>query len=232
MTPRFSVVVPTLNEAQRLPATLAAARNAFGDAAEYIVSDGGSNDATCEVATRFGAHVIQGNRGRGDQLQRGFCATRADICVFLHADTLLPADARGALERVLATPAVVGGAFSLEFTQPDRSAILIRVLQHAINLRARLFKTATGDQAIFARRFVLQEIGGVPRVPLFEDVRLCRALKHKGRFVILADRVATSARLWQALGTGRGILLHLSLRALHALGASPRFLARHYPSPR
>lgn len=232
MTPGFSLIVPTLDEAQRLPAALAAARNAFGDAAEFIVSDGGSHDATCEIAARFGAHVIRGERGRGDQLQRGFCEARADVCVFLHADTLLPAGARNALEHTLANPAVVGGAFSLEFTGSEHAGILIRVLQHAINLRSRLFRTATGDQVIFARRSVLQELGGVPRVPLFEDVRLCRALKRKGRFVILAQRVATSARLWQALGTGRGILLHLSLHALHALGASPHFLARRYPSPR
>jgi rSAM/selenodomain-associated transferase 2 len=232
MTPRFSLIIPTLNEAQRLPATLAAAHRAFGDAAEYIVSDGGSSDATCDIAVRFGAYVIEGERGRGVQLQRGFCEAHADTCVFLHADTLVPASARSAVEKALSNHTVVGGAFSLEFAGSEQGGFLIRVLQHAINVRARLFRTATGDQVIFARRWVLQELGGVPSVPLFEDVRLCRALKRKGRFVILPQRVATSARLWQALGTGNGILLHLSLRVLHALGASPRFLARHYPSPR
>jgi rSAM/selenodomain-associated transferase 2 len=232
MTPRFAVIIPTLDEAQRLPATLTAARKAFGDAAEYIVSDGGSGDATCDVAAHLGAQVIQGERGRGDQLQRGFRDARADICVFLHADTLLPANAPDALERALLNPAVVGGAFSLDLTGSGHGGLWLRVLQRAINARTRLFNTATGDQVIFARRFVLQQLGGVPCVPLFEDVRLCRALKRKGRFVILPDRVATSARLWQQLGTSRGIMLHLSLRALHALGASPRFLARHYPLPR
>ena len=229
---RFAVIVPTLNEAARLSDTLAHAKRAFGTSADYVVSDGGSTDTTAQVARSLGARVVEGERGRGDQLQRGLCATQSDVCVFLHADTLLPANARSAIQTALEDVAVAGGAFSLEFNDPDQSTLLMRVLQRAINLRARLFRNATGDQVIFVRRSVLEELGGVPRVPLFEDVRLCRAIKRKGRFVVLQARVATSARLWNRVGTLRGIVLHWSFRALHALGASPFFLARHYPSPR
>jgi hypothetical protein len=175
---------------------------------------------------------VTGGAGRGDQLQCGFCAARAEVCVFLHADTLLPSNARGLIEKTLENSEVAGGAFSLEFSDMSEALPLMRLLQHAINLRARLFESATGDQVIFARRCVLQEMGGVPQVPLFEDVRLCRGIKRKGRFVILPARVATSARLWQRVGPLRGILLHWSFRALHALGASPVFLARHYPGAR
>ena len=117
----------------------------------------------------------------------------------------------------------------MEFEEKSRRLLW---LERAINLRARMFGSATGDQVIFARRATLQAIGGVPRVPLFEDVRLCRALRRKGRFVILRDRVGTSARLWQNMGTTRGVLFHLAFRGLHALGASPALLARYYPSPR
>ncbi|MGQ0560940.1 MAG: TIGR04283 family arsenosugar biosynthesis glycosyltransferase [Gemmatimonadota bacterium] len=229
MSIRFSLIVPTLDEAALLATTLESARAAFGDDAEYIVTDGGSTDATCAIAREAGARVVNGTRGRGEQLDRGFRAARGEVCIFLHADTRLPADARIAIERTLTSPDTAGGAFSLDLSASD---VWLRLWQRAINLRARLFQTATGDQAIFARRELLAAVGGVPRVPLFEDVRLCRALKRAGRFAILPERVRTSARLWREIGTGRGILLHLTLRALHALGASPVLLARFYPLAR
>ncbi|MGQ0813584.1 MAG: TIGR04283 family arsenosugar biosynthesis glycosyltransferase [Gemmatimonadota bacterium] len=229
MSLSFSLIIPTLNEARRLAGTLVFARLAFGNDTEYIVSDGGSTDATLDIARAAGATVVRGAVGRGEQLQRGVVEAHGDICVFLHADTTLPATARSAIEHMLDDQTVVGGAFSIEF--PD-SGKRLRMLQRAINFRSRLLHNATGDQVIFVRRSVLDSIGGVPNVPLFEDVRLCRALKRRGQFAILEEKVTTSPRLWHEVGTTRGILLHLSLRALHALGISPLLLARCYPQPR
>lgn len=221
---RFSIITPTLNESARLAQTLASARAAFGGDAEYIVVDGGSADTTTDIAREKGARVLVSERGRGAQLDCGFQAAHGEICVFLHADTVLNTNARDAIAKAIASGAV-GGAFSLEFTDAP-----LRFLAWAINFRSRVFVNPTGDQVIFARTTVLHQIGGVPRVPLFEDVRLCRALRRMGKFVILSETVGTSARLWQKVGTKRGILLHWSFRIMHALGVSPNWLAKHYPS--
>lgn len=229
MKPRYSVIIPTLNETHRLRATLVAARAAFAQDAEFIVSDGGSTDDTADIAAAEGAVVLTGAAARGEQLDRGFRSAHGTVCVFLHADTLLPRSAAAAIAAALADGDTIGGAFSVELGD-DRKGL--RLLERAINLRTRVFRTATGDQVIFARTAVLHAIGGVPHVPLFEDVRLCRALKRTGQFVILQERVETSARLWQKVGTSRGIALHLSFRLLHALGVSPAFLARFYPAAR
>lgn len=229
MRPGFSLVIPTLNEERRLPATLAAARAAFGDDAEYIVADGGSTDRTVDLAQAAGARVVASPRGRGEQIYQGCTSADREVCVLLHADTILPVTAAASIREALQDSRVFGGAFLLEFNDA-RGAL--RMLQGAINIRTRLFHRATGDQAMFARTAILREIGGVPRVPLFEDVRLCRALRRRGKFAILGDRVGTSARLWQEMGMTRGILLHLAFRTMHALGASPALLARLYPSPR
>jgi rSAM/selenodomain-associated transferase 2 len=229
MNPRYSIIIPTLNESRRVEQALAAARAAFGEDGEYIITDGGSTDSTVDIARAAGAQVVTGPRGRGEQLHRGYEAACGEVCVFVHADTTVPVSARDSISAALRDPRVAGGAFRLEFFEKSRG---LAWLERAINLRARAFRNATGDQVIFARTNALKAIGGVPRVPLFEDVRLCRALRRKGRFVILQDRVGTSARLWQNLGTTRGVLLHLTFRGLHALGASPAFLVRFYPSPR
>jgi rSAM/selenodomain-associated transferase 2 len=223
MTPRFSVLIPTLNEAAQIAPTLASARSAFGRDAEYIVSDGGSSDATVAIAQSAGARIIAGKRGRGRQLDAALRAARGDVCVLLHADTLLPPNAGTHIEQTIRIG--VGGAFLLRFDEAR-----LRWLACAINLRARVFTSATGDQAIFARRDILLAIGGIPRVELFEDVRLWKQLKRAGRVQLVRAEVTTSARLWLKLGTWRGIFLHLRLRALHSLGVPPRRLARFYPT--
>ena len=222
------MLIPTLNEAERIAATLAAAQQAFGARAEYIVSDGGSRDDTALIAEAAGARVLHASRGRGQQLDAALREARGDICIFLHADTLLPAAAAHYIERA-ATRGAIGGAFLLDFGERPLPLLLL-LWKQAINLRSRLAGVATGDQAIFARREVLLRLGGVPHLALFEDVHLWRTLKRAGRLSVMPASVRTSARLWLENGALRGILLHLRLRALHALGMSPARLARMYPT--
>ncbi|MGH7461073.1 MAG: TIGR04283 family arsenosugar biosynthesis glycosyltransferase [Longimicrobiales bacterium] len=227
----YSIIIPTLNEAANLGRTLAAARRALGNRAEYLVVDGGSQDATLEVAREHGVRAITGVRGRGTQLNLGAKQAEGSAIVLLHADTLLPADAAHWLDLAMAEPRVVGGAFAFAFDGQHWPVIpLLKVWAHVITLRSRLLCTATGDQAIFLRRSALDQLGDLPEDPLFEDVRLVRALRQVGRFVILHAAVRTSPRLWYRVGPRRLILLHLTLRALHALGVSPRRLAAWYPA--
>lgn len=229
MQPRCSVVIPTLNEADNIGQTLRAAKVAFGAEAEYLVVDGGSTDQTVGIAEREDARVVRGLLGRGLQLQAGAEAARGTVVLFLHADTRLPADAGAAVESALTDPQVVGGSFRIGFDSTDGPLPFpLRWLAPGINLRSWLFNTATGDQAIFARRAVLDVIGGVPPLPLFEDVRLYRALRKAGRVVLLRCTVQTSARRWRKAGPMRLILLHLFLRALHTAGVSPARLAKLY----
>jgi rSAM/selenodomain-associated transferase 2 len=229
--PAVTVVIPALDESPRIGAAVASARAAFGEAAEILVVDGGSADGTAARAAAAGARVLITARGRGPQLAAGAAAAGAPVLVFLHADTLLPADAAPAIARALADSAVSGGAFRLAFHTADGPVPLrLRLLAAAINLRSRLFRTATGDQAIFARADRLAAAGGVPEEPLFEDVRLYRRLRAVGAVRLLDATVRTSPRLWLRAGTGRIVLTHLALRALHAAGVSPSRLVRWYPT--
>ena len=225
MTPRFSVLIPTLNEADNIADTMAAARTAFANEAEYIVADGGSADGTAAIAAAAGARVLETERGRGRQLDAALRAAVGEVCVLLHADTLLPADAKPAIDAAVQDG--VGGAFYLRFEEPR-----LWWLARAINMRSRVFRSATGDQAMFARRAVLLGIGGVPHEDLFEDVRLWQKLKRAGRVQLVHGEVTTSARMWLQLGTWRTILLHWRLRALHSVGVAPQRLARRYPTAR
>lgn len=225
--PTFSIIVPSLNEESWIEPTLLAIRQAVGDDAELLVVDGGSTDATCFRATRL-ATVLSSDPGRGAQLNAGARAARGEILLFVHADTLLePEVGRVILDR-LQDPNVVGGCCRFAVTPEPSRFSRYRLLEEAINLRTRLFHTATGDQAIFARRDAFVRAGGFPDLPLFEDVEFVRKLRRLGRFVPIRAVARTSHRRWEQAGFWRTIALHWGLRIGYWVGISPHRLAAWY----
>lgn len=222
-----SVVVPTLNEADRIREALRSARRAFGRDAELVVVDGGSVDGTREQATGM-ARVLEAGPGRGHQLDAGGRAARGRVLVFLHADTRLEPGSGQEVRRALARPGVVGGCFRFTVDGPARSQGRYRILEAGVRLRTRLFRTATGDQAIFCTRRAFLDAGGVPRQPLFEDVEFVRRLRRLGDFRPIAARARTSPRRWEERGFWTTVALHWALRGAHALGADPARLWRWY----
>jgi len=223
----LSVIVPTLDEAEALPAALAAARQP--GVTEIIVVDGGSRDGTLALARTLADRVLETARGRARQMNAGAAVARGDVLLFLHADTRLPAGYAQAVARALADPRVVGGRFDVRL---DATGLAYRVVGRLISVRSRVTRVATGDQAIFIRRAVFARLGGYPAVPLMEDVALSRALKRAGRVACLGETVVTSARRWQRHGVARTVLLMWALRAAYYAGVSPARLARIYRDAR
>ena len=223
----ISVVVPTLEEAASLAQTLTAARGrGVGD---VVVVDGGSRDATREVAARLADRVLVAPRGRAAQMNAGAAAARGDVLLFLHADTRLPDDFADAVAKVLVAPDVVGGFFAVALDAPGwRYALTARL----ISVRSRLTGIATGDQAIFVRRAVFEALGGFAPLPLMEDIELMHRLKRRGRVAALRQAVTTSTRRWERRGFWRTVLLMWALRVGYYAGISPGTLARWYRDAR
>jgi rSAM/selenodomain-associated transferase 2 len=223
----ISVVVPTLNEEPQIADTLASARAA--GVCEIIVVDGASTDGTRDVAARHADRVLAAPRGRAMQMNAGAAAARGDVLLFLHADTRLPTGFDAAVLAALTDPAVVGGRFDVSLVP---STPLLAFIAALMNLRSRLSRIATGDQAIFVRRTVFGTLGGFEAVPLMEDVAFSRALKRRGRIACLRLRVETSSRRWLEDGPVRTVLLMWWLRLLYFCGVSPQRLRRHYADTR
>ncbi len=154
--------------------------------------------------------------GRARQLRKGVEATASDGVLFLHADSRLPAGWQQAVERAFEDPGVAGGAFRLCF---DERSVGLRILEWGVRLRVALFALPYGDQAIFARRDVLDAIGGVPPVSFMEDLDLVRALKTRGRVLALPLAVTTSARRYRRDGIVRTVVRHLLLVVGWSAGA-------------
>lgn len=226
-TRSISVVIPTFNEATALPETLAHLRN-IPEVGEIIVADGGSGDGTRELASALGCRVLAGARGRGLQLRQGAAVASGDVVLMVHADTWLPPDAGQALLRCLRDRTVVGGGYWKQFREPHP---LLRGSRWRCATRLYLARRVLGDQALFARRAVLEKIGGVPPLPLMEESELCRRLRREGRLALAPAVVSTSARRFTRLGVWRTYARMWRVTLLYHLGTSPEKLRRIYEQP-
>ena len=219
---QLTVVIPALDEADQIAGAIASASVA---GSEIIVVDGGSRDATRQHAAAAGARVVTSAPGRARQLATGARLAKGDTILFLHADTRLPPGWDASVRAVLADPRVVGGAFRLRFE--SRSPAL-RLVEWGARLRVALWRLPYGDQALFVRRRVLEELGGVPQAAIMEDLDLVRSLKRRGRIACLPLAVTTSARRYRAAGVLRSVLRNGLAAAGWRLGLPRERIAAWY----
>ena len=222
---RLSLVMPVLNEASAITATLQALAPLAQRGAQIIVADGGSTDGTADRAQASGAQLVSAPRGRALQMNAGALRATGDMLLFLHADTLLPPDADRLIHRALATGPQVWGRFDVRIDGRHR---LLRVIALLMNLRSRWTGIATGDQAIFMTRAAFDAVGGFPVQPLMEDIEICRRLLRLSRPACLRAHVSTSGRRWESGGVWRTILLMWRLRFAYWRGVAPERLAALY----
>lgn len=222
----ISVVIPTLNAGADLPATLTALVPAAvsGLVREVILVDGGSGDATLDVADDAGARVLHAGPGRGAQLQVGCEAARGDWLLLLHADTRLdPGWEVAAIEHMSRHP---GHAGYFRFALNDLHGIA-RVWERGVALRCWLFRLPYGDQGLLMSKGLYQAIGGLNPMPLMEDVDLVLRLGRR-RLRPLQARALTSALRFQRQGYFRRSAHNISLLLRFLAGVRPETLARYY----
>jgi rSAM/selenodomain-associated transferase 2 len=224
MNPLLSIVVPVLDEAAGIVASLQALAPLRAVGHEVIVVDGGSDDGTPALSRAHADRVLVAERGRASQMNAGAAASRHEVLLFLHADTRLPATAAEDIALALARGAS-WGRFDVRIVGRPR---MLRVVAALMNLRSRVSGIATGDQAIFVRRDLFHGVGGFPAQPLMEDIELSRRLRQHARPACLRSRVATSGRRWESRGVWRTIVLMWWLRWRYWRGTPAHELARAY----
>jgi rSAM/selenodomain-associated transferase 2 len=223
MTEPLTVIIPALNEEQRIAAVVGSA--ARDRRAQIIVVDGGSADRTRQLARQAGALVLESPPGRAGQANAGAAAATGTLLLFLHGDTILPPGYGDLIRTALNRPGVAAGAFSLGIDGGDRRLALIAA---GATLRSRLLQLPYGDQALFLPAATFSEVGGYPLLPIMEDLLLVRRLCRIGRVITLREQVMTSARRWQHLGLLRTTLINQLIVAGYLLGVRPEALARWY----
>ncbi|AFY58001.1 glycosyl transferase [Rivularia sp. PCC 7116] len=222
-TAKISVIIPTLNESKNLKATLVSTQTSTN--VEVIVVDGGSDDNTVDIAESLGVKVISGYKNRASQMNAGAKNAKGDILLFLHADTLLPANFDGMIRTAMQQPSTVAGAFALRINAAN---IGLRLVEWGVKWRSRLFKMPYGDQAIFITKDKFNYIGGFPELPIMEDFELIRQLQKTGNITLIPVSVITSPRRWLKKGILQTTLINQIVIIAYFLGVSPARIRRWY----
>lgn len=239
-TPDLSVLIPTRDERAWLPHAVAALRASARSVTrtpplhlQLIVCDAGSRDGTAQLAATLADEVVHHRAPRSAQLNAGLGVARAPVVLMLHADALVTPGLLDGITEAIARGAV--GGWCVVEVLPERPPSVWTAQAHAlitrgINARTRRWRTATGDQAIFARRDVLERLGGVPALPMLEGWELARALATAGEAVILEEPVRISGRRWER-GPLRMTLEMWLVRAAYTLGVNPETLRTLWDRP-
>lgn len=220
---QISAIIPALNEAAHITATLQSVKS--GRPHEIILIDGGSADGTRALARAAGVSVLDSRPGRARQMNAGAAQATGNVLLFLHADTLLPDNWTRTVHEVLAQAGVAAGAFSFRIAEdfPGR-----RLVEWTTNLRSRWFQNPYGDQAQFIRRPLFEELGGYADLPIMEDYELNQRLRKRGRIATSSSAIVTSGRRWKKLGFVRTTIMNKAMIAGYHLGVDLDILARFY----
>jgi rSAM/selenodomain-associated transferase 2 len=222
--PVCTIVIPVLNEGSVLADCLLRLQSLRTKNVEIIVADGGSIDGSLEAVASLVDVVVAAPRGRAVQMNAGAAKASADIILFLHADTVLPESFINLLE-TFSDSSLLWGFFTPRLSG---SHGLLRFVEKGMSWRSRLTHVATGDQAIFVRRELFNQLGGFPELALMEDVAFSKLLRRVAQPLVWPDPVITSSRRWEQNGIVKTILLMWWLRLLYVCGVAPATLQRLY----
>lgn len=219
----ISVIIPVLNEANTIAQTISNAQKATD--IEIIVVDAGSNDGTVELVQSLDVQCISALPGRATQMNQGAKAATGEMLLFLHGDTILPSGFDQLVRVALVKPKTIAGAFELGIRGTAGS---LRLVEKMVNWRSRHLQMPYGDQGIFLKAKIFEEVGGFPEIPIMEDFELMRQLRKRGQITIVSASVLTSGRRWQKLGILKTTLINQIVIIAYLLGVSPEILAQWY----
>jgi hypothetical protein len=215
-----SVIIPTFNEEENLSTLLETLKQSHPH--EILIADGGSTDRTLEIAAALGLKTVSAPKGRASQMNLAAASATGEFLLFLHADTIPPAGFPEMIAEILNCPGTSAGAFRFKLDDEIGTASLIEALVH---LRCELFSNPYGDQGIFLRRSVFENIGGYPEWDILEDCGLIRKARKRGKIRISNKAALTSSRRWVAGGTVKTFFRHQLILAGFSLRIPCHILA-------
>jgi rSAM/selenodomain-associated transferase 2 len=220
---KFSVIVPTFNEAALIRQFLQHLRERAPNA-EIIVADGGSTDGTADLSAGLCDQLVRSRRNRAIQMNAGGQAARGDILWFVHVDAEVPSGCLDEIERILGDPKISGGYFRIRLPRNP----VYRLTDSCAHYAGILLRMRCGDHGIFCRRTTFLETGGFPELPLMEDVEFFRRLQRRGRVMYSRKRILANPRRYERIGRLRLTLAYGLIATLYIFGVPPSKLVSIY----
>ena len=223
----ISIIVPVLNEAKNITRLISSLQGLEGDK-EIIISDGGSEDNTKELAEQFNVTVITSKSGRAFQMNAGANISHGQVLWFVHADSQVSSSSLHDINNVI-NKGAAGGFFKLRFYDSDDR--FMNFIARTSHTRAKNFCLIFGDQGLFLRRDIFNELGGFAEIHLMEDWEISRRLRrlHKtGKIFALDTIINTSARRYITHGRFKTWLKMNIVKALYILGCPTKILRYIY----
>lgn len=221
---KISIIIPVFNEALIIQEVISKLLDRSN--LEIIVVDGGSQDKTVELVKELEVNLILSSvAGRAIQMNLGAASATGEILLFLHADTQLPIGYQETIIEILSRPQTIAGAFELAIAGQEKS---LRFIERMVNWRARFLSLPYGDQALFLKTSIFQEMGGFSTLPIMEDFEFIQRLKKRGKIAIATTKVITSSRRWQKLGVWKTTFINQLIILGYYLKIPPKKLARLY----
>ena len=237
-----TLLVPALDEEAALPALVALFEALEPCPNEVMLVDGGSSDATVDIARKAGWRILECERGRARQINLGVQQAKGKIVCVVHADTLPPADMVEVIEDTLADASIALASFTPVIRGPEKTRWGTTLHNWAKTWYAPLLtrphqffrgvRLLFGDHAMFFRRADFLRVGGcTPGDAVMEEADLCVKLAVCGKVKMVARRVYTSDRRIVAWGPLKANWIYFKVGMLWAFGMRQR-MAEHYPDVR
>lgn len=219
----ISIIIPIYNEEKniiKLQDNLAKLKGNF----EVIFCDGGSSDKTKDlIKTTF--TLINCPKGRANQMNYGSEVSNGDVLFFLHCDSVIEEDVIIKIQNEIDRGCKLG-CLKLKF---DNEIIWMKVCGYMSNLRVKLRKIAFGDQGIFITKELFQEIGGMPNLPIMEDLEFSLMLKRKKYYFKQIDsQITTSSRRFLDKGIFKAMTQMQKLQLQYLCGRDINEINKEY----
>ncbi len=168
--------------------------------------------------------IIKGTNSRAIRLNHGIKNARGDMILLHHPRSLI--ERKGIEELLMKSNELVWGAFTHAF---DTLGFLYKFTSFYSNkIRGDMRKVYYLDHCIFAKKRVLEEIGYVPELDIFEDTALCEKLKKIGSGERLHAISTTEAIRFEKNGFFRQAFLNMKLKFQYRRGKDHQMLNKEY----
>lgn len=223
---KISIVVPTYNESEHIAEQLRYLSEYAQDSVnEILVIDGLSSDDTVQIVRKEGFQcLISSKKGRAAQMNLGAKLTSGDILYFVHADSIPPKTYVSDIIDALQSGAE-SGCYRFKF---NSNHPLLKI--NGWFTRFDRLMCRGGDQTLFIKRAVFEELKGFKNYAIMEDFDMIKRLRDRHTFRIIQKDVIVSARKYSENSYLKVNVVNLVIFIMFYLGTSQDTMIHAYQS--